>query len=338
MIIHEVKEESFTDIVKKYRMSPSKILSDNRLKNQVRLYEGQELFLPVGDKLHTVRGGEKIEDILETYNLNLRALKRKNPILEGSGNLYPGMVLNVEATAPQLGCACLVGISYDTDKRDIERLLPYLSCIAYPLRYNTKEIAQRNAFCLENGVKPLLLLPSENTGLHAVEEAKSLGFSGVFFEGRQGNLIKQIKEKYKDLILVARTKDHADLFVPPIAPFSILEDYSIHTCHALRFGGAVLPARDMATSWLSSEDIIRRLRKVTPKIRKQESENTRTLDYHEYHGKNIIQTTIKYQGLSEKKKEIEESFKKGCRSYCLEDIHAISTNECLLLAELICPQ
>lgn len=94
MVIHVVRPgDSVYAIALEYGVPMSQVVLDNGLEQAGRLVTGQALVIRFPMLVHTVRPGETASSIARAYGLTLRQLWRKNPILGGAPDVYPGQTL-----------------------------------------------------------------------------------------------------------------------------------------------------------------------------------------------------------------------------------------------------
>lgn len=97
MVIHVVRPgDSVYAIALEYGVPMSQVVLDNGLEQAGRLVTGQALVIRFPMLVHTVRPGETAGSIARAYGLTLRQLWRKNPILGGAPDVYPGQTLVID--------------------------------------------------------------------------------------------------------------------------------------------------------------------------------------------------------------------------------------------------
>ena len=97
MVIHVVRPgDSVYAIALEYGVPMSQVVLDNGLEQSGRLVAGQALVIRFPMLIHTVRPGETASSIARAYGLTLRQLWRKNPILGGAPDVYPGQTLVID--------------------------------------------------------------------------------------------------------------------------------------------------------------------------------------------------------------------------------------------------
>lgn len=171
MIIHTVKSgDSIYSIAREYGVTPSRIISDNLLKNPSSLVVGEDIIILYPTTVHTVRGGETLHMISTMYDTTLGEIYRNNPILDGLPNIYPGQVLNIAYGVPPLGEISSLGYTYPTIERStLRRTLPYLtylSVFSYGIREDGSliipegDVEEILTLAREYETMPLLVLTS----------------------------------------------------------------------------------------------------------------------------------------------------------------------------------
>ncbi len=171
MTIHTVAPgDTVYSIAGQYGVPVSRIITDNLLTNPGRLVVGQDLVILFPTQTHTVRGGETLDGIAETYNTDLLTLYRNNPSLDGTPSIFPGQVLNIAYATPPLGEISVNGYAYPfIDQTVLRRTLPYLtylSVFSYGIRPDgtlfppTGGDEDLIAIAKEYGTVPLLVLTS----------------------------------------------------------------------------------------------------------------------------------------------------------------------------------
>ena len=136
MLIHVVKPgESLYTISNLYKVSPTKIASDNELTNPNRLVPGQTLVITERTRRHTVSLGESLYSIARKYGVNVNALAAANPNVGPNFMIRPGQVLTIPERPGKLGTIEVNGFTFPTTDMDVIRKtlpnLTYLSIFSY---------------------------------------------------------------------------------------------------------------------------------------------------------------------------------------------------------------
>ncbi len=146
MYIHTISpSDTVYGIARRYGVSPTKIIENNRLSDPDRLTIGQKLLILTPTKTYTVRGGDTLEKISKRFGISENSLLRNNPSLFGTDKTYPEQILALKYDTPTHGVAVLNGYYYNGCPR--ERLiftLPYLNYVTVS-----------GAVATQNGIKEL---------------------------------------------------------------------------------------------------------------------------------------------------------------------------------------
>ena len=170
-MIHTVKPgDTIYKIAAEYGTTPSKIISDNDLKDPARLVVGEDLVILIPSVTYTVEEGDTLEDIARNYGTTKEVLFQRNPILMGKDAIYPGQTLVISYTpSPALGEISMNGYAYPfIDESVLRRTLPYLtylSVFTYGIRRDGTLVAPEGEEKLiriakEYRVVPLMMLTS----------------------------------------------------------------------------------------------------------------------------------------------------------------------------------
>lgn len=129
MFIHVVRQgDTVWQIARQYGVSPSRIISDNGIKNPQRLPVGQALLILIPETVYTVRPGDTLESIAAQFAVPEIELLQNNPDLIFSPYLMAGQTLVIHFQEPKRRTVSLNGYAYPYIQRDIlRRTLPYLT-------------------------------------------------------------------------------------------------------------------------------------------------------------------------------------------------------------------
>ena len=129
MHIHTVSpSETVFGIARKYGVSPTKIIENNRLATPDRLTVGEELLILTPTKTYTVRNGDTLERIAKRFGISKNTILRNNPALFGSEEVYPEEILALKYDTPIHGIAVLNGYYYNGCPAErINFALPYIN-------------------------------------------------------------------------------------------------------------------------------------------------------------------------------------------------------------------
>ena len=93
-MIYIVKQgDSVFSIASAFGVSPERIIVDNGLYPPYNLCINQALLILIPYITHTVQEGETLSAIAEKYSLSLNEILRKNYILKGRDEIYPGQTI-----------------------------------------------------------------------------------------------------------------------------------------------------------------------------------------------------------------------------------------------------
>lgn len=139
MVIHTVRPgDSVYTIARRYGVTPSVIIRDNRLENPDRLVVGQVLTIATESQRHTVEAGESLFSIAQQYGITLDQLLAANPSLTSPYVIQPGQVLVIPSPDQNLGNIDVNGYCYpNINSAVLADTLPhltYLSIFSYNVR------------------------------------------------------------------------------------------------------------------------------------------------------------------------------------------------------------
>lgn len=207
MQIHTVKSgESIYSIAKEYGTTPARIIADNELTDPGRLAVGQSLVILEPTNVYTVRGGDTLEGIANTFGVSINELWRNNPILGGKTFIYPGQTLNISFETPPLGEAAINGYVYPYVDRDtLRKTLPYLtylSLFSYGIRPDGTLVPPASGeeeiieLAREYGTVPLMMLTSlTDTGTFSSELATDVILNEETARTLAENAVRVMEEK-----------------------------------------------------------------------------------------------------------------------------------------------
>ncbi|MDF2804606.1 MAG: hypothetical protein K0S61_4511 [Anaerocolumna sp.] len=166
MIIHVVQEgETISLIAEFYKIPETRLILDNGLDNANKLVTGQSLVITYPEITYTVKEGDSLFDIANSYNVTVMQLLQNNPYLSEADYIYPGDVIVISYN--KVGKITTHGntVPY-INKAILRKTLPYLTYISilnYTATvngeivsyYDDTEVIQT---AKEYGVIPLMLL------------------------------------------------------------------------------------------------------------------------------------------------------------------------------------
>lgn len=166
MLIHEVQpKETIQSIADTYGISVSRLIIDNGLENPDNLVIGQTIVIAIPEIIYTVKQGDTLLDIANTFNVPLMQLLMNNPYLYDRKYIFPGDTIVIKYS--KKGEIATHGNTTPYINRDtLRKTLPYLTYLSI-LNYtatnkgeiityydDTEVIEIAKAF----GVMPLMLL------------------------------------------------------------------------------------------------------------------------------------------------------------------------------------
>ena len=182
MIIHNVeKDDTIYALSRKYGVSPSKIIEDNCITYPDKLIPGQQLFIPIPTRAHTIRGGESLNLISKKYSADMTRLFQNNPSLSGEVTVYPGQIISVNYPEPSLGTITVTGFATEgITPASLSKAFPYLTYVSiYSYKYDGEKIyyAPDDTAVIKMakryGAMPVMTVTNENSsGEHSDEIAK----------------------------------------------------------------------------------------------------------------------------------------------------------------------
>ena len=203
MIIHIVQPgETVYSIARIYGVPPSRIISDNEIKDPENLAVGQTLVILIPNRVHTVREGETLNQIAARYGTTTLQLLRNNPNLEGVPLIYPGQSIIIDYSQVRRGDIEVNGYAYTfIDRTVLRKTLPYLTYLTvftYGFREDGSLIVPDDMPLVEAAreysVKPIMLISTLGDDGKFSNEKSSLLLSDTEL---QDVLIKNIIENMK---------------------------------------------------------------------------------------------------------------------------------------------
>ncbi len=170
MLIYTVENgDTVYSIAEEFDTSPSLIISDNALDQSAQLAVGQALLIRQPTSTHIVRPGDTVYSISAMHGLDVNALYRLNPDLNGLPELTVGQTLVVGEDVPLYGNIATNAYVYPYVNRAVLRqtlpYLTYLTLFTYGIRRDGTLIPPDESdeseiitLAREYGAKPLLLL------------------------------------------------------------------------------------------------------------------------------------------------------------------------------------
>lgn len=170
MLIYTVENgDTVYSIAEEFGTSPSLIISDNALDQSAQLAIGQALLIRQPTSTHIVRPGDTVYSISAMHGLDVNALYRLNPDLNGLPELTVGQTLVVGEDVPLYGNIATNAYVYPYVNRAVLRqtlpYLTYLTLFTYGIRRDGTLIPPAESdeseiitLAREYGAKPLLLL------------------------------------------------------------------------------------------------------------------------------------------------------------------------------------
>lgn len=133
MEIYVVQQGDTIEIIaRKFDISPEKLVNDNKIIPD-QLVVGQTLVIAIPEQVYTVKDGDSLADIAESYGVTIMQLLRNNPDLANRQYIYPGETIVISYNNDN-GSAWVVGYTYPFIRDGILRMtLPYLT---YLLMFN----------------------------------------------------------------------------------------------------------------------------------------------------------------------------------------------------------
>lgn len=131
MIIHTVTPgDTVWNLAHRYGVSPSRILSDNGIRDPRALVEGQALVVLIPHSTYTVQPGDTLRSVAEKFQMSPIQLLQYNPELISSPYLRVGQGLMMEPEDRGQKEISIDGCAYaDADPNILRRCLPYLSTV-----------------------------------------------------------------------------------------------------------------------------------------------------------------------------------------------------------------
>jgi spore germination protein len=205
MLIHVVKAgESLWRIANTYRVSMASIIDINELTDPGRLVIGQALVIPeVGEEsVHTVKAGESLWKIAQTYGTTVQNIIQANNITNPS-LIYPGQRLTIPGIIkPSIavnGYIYIYGQAAVPIVREVGEYLTYSSPFAYLIREDGSMQAIDDQPALEVGrnlgVVPMMSI-TNFTSTYRGENLASVVLNSPEIRGRLlTNILQIMREK-----------------------------------------------------------------------------------------------------------------------------------------------
>lgn len=174
-------------IAAKFDVSVQRLVSDNRLSEQRELAVGQSLLILIPETVHTVRSGESLFSIAESYGTSLMQLYRNNPTLIGLEYIPAGTQIVISFRNRPSAEAEVSGFAYSHIRRNVlEAALPYLTYLII-FGYGFTESGQ---IITVNDMDMISLAHSYGTSV--LLSLTSINVDGTFGSGKVERLLTDI--------------------------------------------------------------------------------------------------------------------------------------------------
>lgn len=219
MVIHVVKPgDTVYNIARMYDVPMQRIISDNDLREPVRLTPGQTLVVQFPEQVYTVQPGDTLGDIAVRNGTTVFSLWQNNPWLGGNDRIRPGEQLVISYQGDKRGSLAVNGYAYPHINRAVLRktlpYLTYLSVFSFGAMpdgtINVIDDAGLPTVAREFGVAPLMVLTT-------------LGTDGTFSGERAHELLNNPQAQRRltqNLIRLLSTRGYAGVdvdfeYIPP---------------------------------------------------------------------------------------------------------------------------
>ena len=136
MDIHVVRQgETLSAIANQYGVSAGLLAADNGIPTELPLIVGETLVVRYPESIHTVVSGETVFSIAQEYGISVLDLLRRNFVLQGKNEVYPGQTLVIAYRDPPTQVIGVNGYAYPYINIDLlDSVLPYLTYLT-PFTY-----------------------------------------------------------------------------------------------------------------------------------------------------------------------------------------------------------
>ncbi|MDF2539585.1 MAG: hypothetical protein K0S76_2606 [Herbinix sp.] len=166
MIIHVVQsQDTIYSIAEEYGVTVNKLIQDNGLENPYSLVVGQTLVILFPVQTHTVREGDALSGLANTYDISHLKLLQNNSFLSDRECLYPGETIVIRYN--KKGTIVSNGYAYPYIKKNtLIKTLPYLTYLSV-FNYRVSGEGDVSAYyddseiiplAIQYGVIPLMML------------------------------------------------------------------------------------------------------------------------------------------------------------------------------------
>jgi spore germination protein len=204
MEIHVVQQgETLQSIAVDYGITEAMLVRDNGLENTYNLVIGQALVIAIPEVVYTVKEGDSLVSIAESFNVSTMELLMNNPFLSDREYIYPGETIIISYN--RKGSITIHGnTSPNIDKSVLRKTLPYLTYLSIVNYTATSEgeiisyydDSQIVEITKSYGVIPLLLLTTLTvTGKANITIEYDLLLNVYFQTNYIRNLLKILKDK-----------------------------------------------------------------------------------------------------------------------------------------------
>lgn len=174
-------------IAEKFGVSVQRIISDNRLQGQYELAVGQALLILKPHTIHTVRAGESLTEIAQSYGTTVMQLFRNNPTIIGTEYVPAGTQIVIEFQDEPYAEAEVSGFAYSHIRRNVlEACLPYLTYL----------IIFGYGFTEDGGIITVndsdMISLAHDYGTAVLLSLSSIDVDGSFASGKVGRLLTDI--------------------------------------------------------------------------------------------------------------------------------------------------
>lgn len=204
MLIHVVRSgETIQSIADYYGMPLTRLILDNGLDNRDQLVTGQSIVIANPEVTYTVKQGDTLIDIANSYNITPMQIMRNNPYLMEREYIYPGETLVIRYLKKKKITThgnTVPYINKETLKKTL-LYLTYLSVLNYTATeegniityYDDTDIIQ---MAKEYGVMPLMLLTTLSIkGEANIGIAYEILLNETFQDNQINNILSILKTK-----------------------------------------------------------------------------------------------------------------------------------------------
>lgn len=204
MNIHIVQPgETASTIANTYGISEERLIQENEITDPNDLVIGEALVIQYPEITYTVKEGDSLEGIAESYGISVMQILRNNPYLAGRQYIYPGEIIVISYQGDFIGKMAVNGFAYPFIETTIlKKTLPFLTYLTiYHYTVDRKgDISNLDdeeviKIAKEYGVAPIMLISTPFETSEDIGIIHDLMINEVSKKNFVDNILLVLKEK-----------------------------------------------------------------------------------------------------------------------------------------------